>query len=295
MEVSITQRFKNDIFGCISVIASLVMLLLFFVYFHLADGEFSGGVYFPIDIEIFGRVFEELSYGDMDDVFRVATVFPLYLLCGLVVLAAGIAPSALLVATFVACKAQLKKRLLIAALVVNAVGYPISFILSGLLAGSGFDLPPYLFIGFGLQLLTMAAFLVCALALPDNKLAVPVACAALCCVALVMTLMAVPPFGYDYGSLGWKSFRISTFLWYVSFCVAVAFAFMSVNQLNSEGFFKDAPPSVLHLSGDSPSETAAYLPISEASECIKELKELVDVGALTQEEFENKKKELLGL
>lgn len=289
MKGGLAQRLRNDVPACVAVGASLFALLLCFVYFDFGDAGFRAGAYsLPIEADGIAYIFERFFSGDMADIVKAAAVLPLYLLRGLAYIAITVAPAAMIALSAMADGAKRKKALLVAALVVNAAGYLVSNALWGI------DLESILGIGFGMQILTMAVFLVCILALPDKKLAAPIACAALCFIAFIMTLAAIHPFGYDLSYFG-KTHCISTFFRYAFFWTAIASAILSL--FHCESLPSDPRGASLSTAKGRVVQTdgSASLLIAEASGQIKSLKELLDMGAISQEEFEKKKKELLGL
>lgn len=294
MNERLTRKLKGDRYGLIALVSSLIALLLFFVYFYLDRGEFVGGIYSPIDFEIFGRALEQFSSGDTEDVLAVLIALPLYLLRGLALIAIGIAPPLMLALSVVSNEPKRRKTFVVAALIVSVAGCPISRVLEGFFEGFySLHLLPF---ELGIQILALVAFLVCIFALPEKKYAVLIACAALCCVALAMTLATIPPpFGSDYGAYGFKTFSISVLFSYAFFWVAVAFSIMSADRSDGDGAPGDKKPLPLHSRGDMSAKDTPVLSMPEVSDVIKELKVLMDAGALTQEEFDSKKKELLGL
>lgn len=288
---SLRSKLKSDICGRVALVASLVVVIFFFVYFYFDGREFVWGAYSPVDFGIFGRALEQLSSGDTEDVLAVFIALPLYLLRGLALIAIGISPPLMLALSVVIDEESRKRSFIVGALVVDAIGYPSSQILYGIFDGFGsfdFSLPV-----FGIYILTLVVFLVCILALPDKKHAAPIACAALCCTALVMTFAGIGPFSYDYA--GTKFINIDSLLWHAAFWVAVAFAIMSARQPVTTSLRENrSSVSTWVAKGDS-NEAAAYLSMSEASKALKELKGLKEIGAITQSEYDAKKKELLGL
>lgn len=288
---SLSSKLESDICGRVALAASLVVAILFFVYFYFDGVEFVWGTYSPIDFEIFGRALEQLSSGDTEDMLAVFIALPLYLLRGLALISIGIAPPLMLALSIMIDEASRKRSFIVAALVVNAMGYPSSQVLYGIFDGFGsFD---FSLLAFGVEILTLVAFLVCILALSDKKYAAPIACAALCFTALVMTLAGIEPFGYDYA--GEKLFNISNLLWHVAFWVAVAFAVMSARQSTAASLRESKSSASAWTAKGSSNEAVANLSMSEASKALKELKGLLEIGAITQSEYDAKKKELLGL
>lgn len=60
---------------------------------------------------------------------------------------------------------------------------------------------------------------------------------------------------------------------------------------------REIPEAEIKLCPDEPvePEAPAKMSVDEQIEAVKKLKELLDAGALTQDEFETKKKEIMGL
>ena len=69
----------------------------------------------------------------------------------------------------------------------------------------------------------------------------------------------------------------------------------SVPSVSKNSLAKDAVDVAKELLVNGKEENTVSVPNDEQIETLKKMKELVDIGVLTQEEFDAKKKQLLGL
>lgn len=281
---SVMAKAKEDVFGSAVLASSLLGMLLSFFYFSFVDGEATCGLYQLLGVNGLAWGLEDMLAGDFGDFIRVAAAMPLYLLAMVLDVFFAVAPFVLLCASLAVSKRAKRDGLIIAALAANVVWYPVSSVLWG----SG--LPDLTLGSFLFVLLPPAVFLVCLLSLREKPLSAPAACSAFCVVGLLFLATANSPFGYESGYSGYKSFYISKYLLYVATWVASSFAVAVANRpercllLQSLGFASREDATVLKRA----------LPLLDSASQLKDLKLLLDEGLLTQEEYDLKKKELMG-
>ena len=105
--------------------------------------------------------------------------------------------------------------------------------------------------------------------------------------ALLLMFLEVIPFGEEFASTRYLStlFRYSA-TW---LCVPFAYANMAASAVDDKGQIASHQPKGMH---ESKMQRAN---LQNSAEAIKALKELLDMDAITDEEYEAKKRELLGL
>lgn len=122
----------------------------------------------------------------------------------------------------------------------------------------------------------------------DDKSAALLALAlGLTAFALLLMFLGVIPFGSGFASTRY----LSTLLRYSAtwFCVPFAYANMTASAVGDKGQIAPHQPKGMHEGGMQRAD------LQNSAEAIKALKELLDMGAITDEEYESKKKDLLGL
>lgn len=127
-----------------------------------------------------------------------------------------------------------------------------------------------------------------ALARNDDKSAALLALAfCLTAFALLLMFLEVIPFGEKFGSTRY----LSTFLRYSAtwLCVPFAYASMPASADCGKGQAAWGRPEGVRDGG------MRQASLKNSAETVKSLKELLDMGAITEEEYESKKKDLLGL
>ena len=256
----------------------------FFSFFHVGvyEGHFNCGWYLPIEADKLVYAMKLFADG------RLAALagFPLYIVRGLVLIVLEIAPYVLLAVSVLVAPRKRRAILIIAAQVVTFVGFPIK----SFLWGEGY---PDLNLAYVvLYCLIQLAFIGLVIAPKKKKLVAVLTCVALCAVFLVLMIVGVAPFGCESARYG-KSLYISSYIAFACLWVASAFSIeplAGADEASSQTDNRGANDC------DSEKQNGGHAgPLLDAANQLKELKSLLDMGALTQEEFDAKKKDLLGL
>ena len=149
----------------------------------------------------------------------------------------------------------------------------------------------YYAISFIKLAIPLIAFIIC-LSVAKNPKATLIVAAVLTVIALIMMLVGIDPFGYyKYGHDAYNVYNLDDFI----YCVALWFAIASSSQAltpKSSEKTSSAPLDSNAAPAPSPVNVSS---INTAAEELKGYKELLDAGAITQEEYDAKKKSLLGL
>lgn len=127
-----------------------------------------------------------------------------------------------------------------------------------------------------------------ALAQSDDKSAALLALAfCLTAFALLLMFLGMVPFGEEFNSTRY----LSTFLRYSAtwLCVPFACASMTANADCGKGQGASDRAEGVRDGG------MRYANVKDGAEAVKAFKELLDMGAITEEEYESKKRDLLGL
>ena len=135
----------------------------------------------------------------------------------------------------------------------------------------------------------------CCLAAKGNAGTAAIAVASvLSAAALVMMFSCTIPFGYHYYDPSYTSdsYYISTLIGSAALWFGVAFGMMSVTQQQTT---KISQANTAAASAQVAAATVAPRSFASAADELKGYKELLDMGAITQDEFDDKKKQLLGL
>lgn len=155
----------------------------------------------------------------------------------------------------------------------------------------------YYAISFIKLAIPLIAFIIC-LSVAKNPKATLIVAAVLTVIALIMMLVGIDPFGYyreattgKYGHDAYNAYYLSNFIYYVALWFGVASSAQALTSKASDTT-SSATPNVSIAKAASPADISS---ISSAAEELKGYKELLDANAITQEEYDAKKKSLLGL
>lgn len=177
--------------------------------------------------------------------------------------------------------------------IVSLCLYKMSFCLYALhYSDNALEFPASLFNPYFILLIAPFALslagAIWALSRNDDKSAALLALAfCLTAFALLLMFLEVIPFGEKFGSTRY----LSTFLRYSAtwLCVPVVCAGMAANADCSKGQVASDRSEGVRDGG------VRRANLKNSAETVKALKELLDMGAITEEEYEAKKRELLGL
>ena len=169
-------------------------------------------------------------------------------------------------------------------------------LLGSVIEGYAVDFASYA-INFIKCAIPLIAFIIC-LSVAKNPKATLIVAAVLTVIALIMMLVGIDPFGYyreattgKYGHDAYNAYYLSNFIYYVALWFGVASSAQALTSKASDTT-SSATPNVSIAKAASPADISS---ISSAAEELKGYKELLDANAITQEEYDAKKKSLLGL
>lgn len=273
-------------------IAALVGIVFSFVSWRICDGDFRFeliGSFLYLDKISPGDALYYLSRGRVALAMNDLALMVLALLYCLLFLVVKAAPFLMLVASTLENNKTSSKHWIVASLIVWAASFVLALFL------------PMLFIeereygilylsGFLVIAATLVAFLLCILVV-DNEKAAMYVMAVLIVVSCVLAIAEVAPFGSSSRIL------LGNLVQYCAFWVACAGAIRFSKRISLErgrSVFKGEPKKRNEpvLSSDKLTRESNFL---DDAENIKQLKALCDEGAITQEEFDRKKKQILGL
>ena len=178
--------------------------------------------------------------------------------------------------------------------------FPILVILINLIGSAieGYDVNFASYaINFIKYAIPLIAFIIC-LSVAKNPKATLIVAAVLTVIALIMMLAGILPFGsYSAATTGkyahdaYSAYYLDSFIYFVALWFAVAFSSQALTPKSS-----DTDSSVPSIDSPTPAPSPVNVSsIGSAAEELKGYKELLDAGAITQEEYDAKKKALLGL
>ena len=169
-------------------------------------------------------------------------------------------------------------------------------LLGSVIEGYDVDFASYA-INFIKYAIPLIAFIIC-LSVAKNPKATLIVAAVLTVIALIMMLVGIDPFGYyreasggKYGHDAYNVYNLDNFIYYVALWFAIASSSQALTPKSSEKT-SSAPLDSNAAPAPSPVNVSS---INTAAEELKGYKELLDAGAITQEEYDAKKKSLLGL
>lgn len=110
-------------------------------------------------------------------------------------------------------------------------------------------------------------------------------------IALFLTLSGTAPFGNSSWYYDTNEYYLNTFLHFSSSWLALPMVFASVDAASKQ----TVPSHAAKTRSDAATQIVESQTLADNMNLIKQLKELLDSGAITQEEFDRKKKELLKL
>ncbi len=259
----------------VAVIAFAFSLVTVYVYSN-SDG-ITPEVYFWPAIFI-----EYFDYYVEDGISYVVYGIPAFLV--------SLIPSLLLA---IICLAQKRNSpaVFLAPLIVTAAWQVVDI---ARVVANGYSLNGAITQSAGVVAVALLAF-TCCLAAKGNagKAAIAVA-SVLSVAALVMMFSCTIPFGYHYYDPSYTSdsYYISTLIGSAALWFGVAFGMMSVTQQQTT---KISQANTAAASAQVAAATVAPRSFASVADELKGYKELLDMGAITQDEFDDKKKQLLGL
>lgn len=272
--------------------AALVGIVFSFVCWRISDSgshfELVGSFFYlgsvsPDDV-LYYLSRGKLAYA-MSDLARM-TLALFYCLLFLVVKAA---PFLMLVASTLESNKRSSKHWIVASLVVWAASFVLALFLPMLFIEEWQYgvLYPSIFLVIAA---TLAGFLLCLLTVEEEK-APMFAAVALIAASCFLAIAKMPPFGGSSGIV------LSNLIQYCAFWVTCAGAIQFSKRIPLEcgrSIFKGEPKKKSEAVPPS-SEPTGVSNFFDDAESIKQLKVLCDEGAITQEEFDRKKKQILDL
>lgn len=274
------------------LIAALLGVVFSFVYWWIGESG-SGfelvGPFMWLDKLSLGGAFYELSKGRFDYAAESLISTSFFLLVSLFFAAIKAAPFIALVASVIEKNRKSSKHWIVASLVAWAASYALALFLPMIFVVEreySIVEPPV----FLLIVATLIAFFSCLL-LIDEERACALALAALAVIACILAITKTAPFGSS-------SFVVlSNLIQYCAFWTACAGAIrlskcipVEDGQSVFKGLFRKKREPV--PSRGQSVDTSDFL---KDAESVKQLKALCDEGAITQEEFDRKKKQIIGL
>lgn len=272
---------KNNKFALAAAIATVCYLFFSFYYIFLfSDGSFENGFIGAIDLN---SLFSDMS--DIDELYEVA-LLPAAALLVFVKIAWRFAMTALpvfLIGVYLFTRHIGKQSVLYAALVSIALSDIII-----LLQSSPFYLLP-------LDLLTIAVYLI-GVKFSDKTELTPAFCfSALVLIAGFCWGLKLAPFVRGNAD---PTYNVSALLQYVSLWTLFSMALFIQKPIDSKCAGNETEPSNntvadTSLASDHPRNSPAQVPVEQTIAMLKELKTLLDAGAITPEEYESYKQRIL--
>lgn len=272
---------KNSKFALAAAIAAVCYLFFSYYYIYLFnDGAFENGFVGAIDLNNF---FSGIS--DADNLYEVA-LLPIAALLIFIKIAWHFAMTALpvfLIGVYLFTKHAGKQSVLYAALVSIALSNIII-----LLQASPFYLLP-------LDLLTIAAYLIGVKLLDKTELAPAYCFSALVLIAGFFWGLKLAPI--VRGTVD-PTYNVSLLLQYVSLWTLLSMALFIQRPFGSKDIVNESEQPKNTVVDTSPAldhtpNSPAQVPVEQTIAMLKELKTLLDAGAITPEEYESYKQRIL--
>ncbi len=272
---------KNNKFALVAAIATVCYLFFSFYYIFLfSDGSFENGFIGAIDLS---SLFSGMS--DIEHLYEVA-LLPIAALLVFVKIAWRLAMTALpifLIGVYLFTRHMGKQSVLYAALVSIALSDIII-----LLQSSPFYLLP-------LDLLTIAVYLIGVKFIDKTELTPAFCFSALVLIAGFCWGLKLAPFVRGNAD---PTYNVSALLQYVSLWTLFSMALFIQKPIDSKCVESETEQSNSIVEGtslvsDHPRNSATQVPVEQTIAMLKELKTLLDAGAITPEEYENYKQRIL--
>lgn len=272
---------KNNKFALAAAIATVCYLFFSFYYIFLfSDGSFENGFIDAIDLS---NLFSGMS--DIEHLYEVA-LLPIAALLVFVKIAWRFAMTALpafLIGVYLFTRHMGKQSVLYAALASIALSDIII-----LLQSSPFYLLP-------LDLLTIAVYLIGVKFIDKTELAPAFWFSALVLIAGFCWGFKLAPFVQGSSD---PTYNVSALLQYVSLWTLFSMALFIQKPIDSKCVVNETEQSKVAAAdtspaSDHPHSSVAQAPVEQTIAMLKELKTLLDAGAITPEEYENYKQRIL--